>query len=77
MLLALPAVGHAAKRKVPFGFFGTVLNPRSPSRSKSRMRRSNSSSALMARSGVESVRATFGAAGLEPAQGAYDWRRLD
>ena len=77
MLLALPAVGHAAKRKVPFGFFGTVLSPEMSDPSRVSDATLDQQFGLMARSGVESARAIFSWRNAEPAQGAYSWARTD
>jgi hypothetical protein len=71
LLVALSAPAEAAKRKVPFGFFGTVLvTPMSGSQLDQQM-------ALMARSGVEVARANFRWDELEPAQGVYNWASTD
>jgi Beta-galactosidase len=81
-LAALPAAAlatpaEAAKRKVPFGFFGTVLPadmsfPRLVSDAAL-----DQQMALMARSGVESVRANFPWASVERQPGVYDWALTD
>jgi hypothetical protein len=65
-----------AKRKVPFGFFGTVVPPElsGPSVSPATL---DKQFGLMARSGVESVRLTFGWEGLEPQKGRYTYSTLD
>jgi hypothetical protein len=65
---ATPA--SAAKRKVPFGFFGTVIHPWPDSVLEPQ-------TALMARSGVESARIIILWEQLEPAPGVYDFRALD
>jgi hypothetical protein len=70
-VLASPA--QAAKRKVPFGFFGTVLgepNQYSNAALDQQM-------ALMARSGVETVRVQFSWPDVEPAPGVYNWASSD
>jgi hypothetical protein len=65
----------AASRRVPFGFFGVVANPE--------LFLNNSSSAidgqmaLMARSGVESMRTNFYWNAAEPEPGVYDWGPTD
>jgi Beta-galactosidase len=69
---ATPA--QAAKRKVPFGFFGTVLQPESAQVPDLIIERQM---ALMATSGVETVRATFSWARVEPQQGVYNWAGMD
>ncbi|WDT94128.1 beta-galactosidase [Thermoleophilum album] len=69
---ALPA--HAAKRKVPFGFFGTVVPPEMFPVRESTL---NKQFALMAWSGVESVRLTFDWASLEPQPGVYVLNDVD
>ena len=76
-LLALPAASPAAKRKVPFGFFGTTLNPEMTDPATVSDGALEQQAALMARSGVETVRITFGSSVIEPARGSYDWGRLD
>ena len=68
------APAEAAKRKVPFGFFGTVLQPELQRVDESSLDRQMS---LMARSGVESVRATIPWANIEPQQGVYNWAATD
>jgi hypothetical protein len=75
-LLAFPATGAAAKRKVPFGFFGTVISDKfgSPQVSDAAL---DQQMALMASSGVESVRFPVNWAATERAPGAYDWSRTD
>jgi hypothetical protein len=74
MLVATPA--HAAKRKVPFGFFGVVGNGLENSQVVSDAALEQEM-ALMARSGVESVRAQFGWPSIETAPGAYNWAATD
>ena len=70
------APAEAAKRKVPFGFFGAVMS--------SEMTPGLVSDAaldgqmgLMARSGVESVRSIFSWSDIETSQGVYDWNAFD
>lgn len=85
MLLALTALlaaaaanpAEAAKRRVPFGFFGTVLNPQYSSPGATSDGALDAQAALMARSGVESLRVTFSWAHIETAQGDYDWTTPD
>ena len=71
-LCAAPA--QAAKRKVPFGFFGTVLSPELTDPAQVSDVALDDQLGLMARSGVESVRAYFPWAAMEPRPGVYDWR---
>jgi Beta-galactosidase len=75
MVLAAPA--EAAKRRVPFGFFGSVLPPEMAQPSRVSDAVLEQQMALAARSGVETLRVTTAANALEPAQGMYDWTRLD
>jgi len=72
--LALPAGAEAAKRKVPFGFFGTVLDGPVPRADDATL---DAQMALMARSGVESVRTLFDWAAAEPQPGAYSFTLSD
>ena len=83
LLLALTALlavsisaapAQAAKRKVPFGFFGTVLPPNLQQVNEPAL---DGQMSAMARSGVESVRATIPWAQVEPRQGVYDWAATD
>jgi hypothetical protein len=76
-LLALPAVSSAAKRKVPFGFFGTVLPSEMASSSAVSDAAVEKQMALMAGSGVESVRIVLSWEDLEPSQGAYQFAEFD
>jgi hypothetical protein len=65
----------AAKRKVPFGFLGTVLDPAaSLPISQTTM---SDQMGLMARSGVESVRSNIYWSGTEPEPNVYDWTEPD
>ena len=61
---ALPA--HAAKRKVPHGFYGVMWNRAGTEVDPSR---DDAQFALMAKSGVESVRTVFSWAGAQPVAG--------
>jgi len=72
--LALPVTADAAKRKVPFGFFGSVLPPAMPLIGSTQLDQQMS---LMARSGVESVRVTRAWNDVEPANGRYTLAQLD
>lgn len=74
-LIASPA--EAAKRKVPFGFFATVLAPEMANPRLVSDAALERQLALMARSGVETVRMTLDWAELEPRPGAYDFVTLD
>ncbi len=65
----------AAKRRVPFGFFGTVLDPTITGVvSASTL---NATMAQMARSGVESVRSNIFWPSVEPSPGQYDFSGSD
>jgi polysaccharide biosynthesis protein PslG len=74
-MTAAPA--DAAKRRVPFGFFGTVLPPQMSNASVVPDLALDQQMALMASSGVESVRVTPIWQELEPARGTYSFARLD
>jgi polysaccharide biosynthesis protein PslG len=72
-IAAAPA--QAAKRQVPFGFFGTVLgNSQASSISDAEL---DAQMAKMARSGVESVRFGFQWSTAEPERGTYDFALYD
>jgi hypothetical protein len=73
-LLAAPVTADAAKRKVPFGFFGTVLSPSMYGLSDARL---NQQMELMARSGVESIRVAKGWQELEPAENTFVFDDFD
>jgi hypothetical protein len=75
-LLCLPAApAEAAKRKVPFGFFGTVFGASQANRlSDAEL---DAQLTVMARSGVESLRTGFTWAALEPQRGVYDFSSSD
>ena len=68
------ASADAAKRKVPFGFVGAVLTPDQARLSDALNEQQTS---LMARSGVETLRATFAWRAIEPAQNRYNWSSTD
>ena len=72
--LAVPTTADAAKRKVPFGFFGSVAPPVLAAVNDATL---DAQMALMARSGVESVRVTRAWNALEPAEGRYRFTELD
>jgi len=77
-LVALPiaaAPAEAAKRKVPFGFFGTVLNNAQADRISDATL--DAQMASMAASGVESVRYAVVWASAEPRRGVYDFAATD
>jgi hypothetical protein len=74
--LALPVTADAAKRKVPYGFFGAVLPPMFGYSGVSDATL-DQQMALMAQSGVESTRITRAWAELEPSQGRYTLNSLD
>jgi hypothetical protein len=74
-LLVAAAPAEAAKRKVPFGFFGTVFsNSQAYRLSDAEL---DAQMAAMARSGVESVRYGIQWADAEPQRGTYDLARYD
>jgi Beta-galactosidase len=76
LVLAVSATpADAAKRRVPFGFFGTVFNNSQANRIPDATL--DAQMARMARSGVESVRYTFTWSQMEPAQGVYDFAQAD
>jgi polysaccharide biosynthesis protein PslG len=78
LLAAIPAASaQAAERRVPFGFFGTVLNTDVTAPGAISDAALDEQTALMARSGVESLRLTFAWASLEPARGVFDFRSTD
>jgi hypothetical protein len=72
-MAATPA--EAAKRKVPFGFFGTVFNNAQTDRVSDATL--DAQMALMASSGVESVRSAITWADANPQKGVYDFRAFD
>jgi hypothetical protein len=74
---AVASPADAAKRKVPFGFFGTVLPPEMGRADQVSDAALDQQMALMASSGVESVRVTLGWSELEPTPGAYSFAVLD
>jgi polysaccharide biosynthesis protein PslG len=73
MLAATPA--EAAKRKVPFGFFGTVFNNSQTDRVSDATL--DAQMALMASSGVESVRSAVVWADANPRKGVYNFDKFD
>jgi hypothetical protein len=78
MLTALAASpADAARRKVPFGFFGTVLPPEMARATEVSDAQLEQQMALMASSGVESVRVTVPWWELETIRGVYSFAVLD
>jgi hypothetical protein len=75
LLLTAATPAEAAKRKVPFGFFGTVLTQSEVDRIPDSTL--DAQMAAMARAGVESVRYVFSWQTMEPAQGAYNFSESD
>jgi polysaccharide biosynthesis protein PslG len=74
---AVAAPAQAAKRKVPFGFYGATLIAELVSPQQISDAALDQQMALMASSGVESLRVTLGWDALEPTQGTYRWTILD
>lgn len=72
-----PPSADAAKRKVPFGFFGSVVSPALLNPSAVGDLALDQQMALMARSGVEALRVVKAWGDLEPAQGSYNFALLD
>jgi hypothetical protein len=85
LLLALPALlaatfaspADAAKRKVPFGFFGANSVEAFTAPGELTDEQLDAQMAAMARSGVESLRETFNWGALEPSPGVYNWAMFD
>jgi hypothetical protein len=75
LVAASPA--EAAKRKVPFGFFGTVMAPEMSNTVLVPDATLDAQMGLMARSGVESVRAFFPWTDIQPAAGTFAWGVTD
>jgi Cellulase (glycosyl hydrolase family 5) len=75
LMLALAGPAQAAKRRAPFGLFGVVFDPQQAGAVSDSVL--NAQMALMARSGVESVRIPFGWDTMEPAQNVYQWAATD
>ena len=74
-LLGVAPSAEAAKRKVPFGFFGTYFNNVQAERiSDAEL---DAQMATMAASGVESVRYAVTWVSMEPLQGAYNFAAFD
>jgi polysaccharide biosynthesis protein PslG len=72
--MAAAAPAQAAKRRVPFGFFGVNFPTELVAAPDGTV---DSQMALMARSGVESVRIGFEWGALEPQQGEFDFSNSD
>ncbi|MBA3263536.1 MAG: beta-galactosidase [Thermoleophilaceae bacterium] len=68
---------EAAKRKVPFGFFGTVMSSEMGDAARVTDATLDTQMALMARSGVESLRTILSWPDIETSQGVYNWAGLD
>jgi hypothetical protein len=66
-----------AKRKVPVGFFGTVVPPEVTSPNAVSVETLDDQFGLMSKSGVESVRLTFAWEQLEPRKGVFDFSTFD
>jgi hypothetical protein len=75
--MAAPADADAARRKVPFGFFGSVLPPSMANPVSVPDATLDAQMARMAQSGVESVRVTRAWNELNPAQGTFRFTTLD
>lgn len=71
------APAQAAKRKVPFGFFGAVVPPELSDPAGANDLIVEQQMALMARSGVESIRITMSWDDLEPSRGQYTFENVD
>jgi hypothetical protein len=80
LALAVLAAGatpsFAAKRKVPFGFFGTVYNVEADRPSHSEASREQQVD-LMARSGVESMRVFLAWPAIQTGPSTYNWAHTD
>jgi hypothetical protein len=76
-VVAAAAPARAARRQVPFGFFGTVLDPAMIDPASVSDQALDNQLALMARSGVESLRVTFVWGALEPAPGVFNFAETD
>jgi hypothetical protein len=74
-IAATPA--QAAKRKVPFGFFGTVAPPELTSPGAVTDPILDQQMAAMARAGVESIRITLAWGDIEPSRGRYSFENVD
>jgi hypothetical protein len=74
-MMATAGPASAAHRRVPFGFFGTVVS--SPLALGSPSSVLSAQMGQMAKSGVESVRTNFLWDQMEPSQGQYDFTATD
>jgi Beta-galactosidase len=72
--MAAAAPAQAAKRRVPFGLFGVNVSSRLAAAPDATV---DSQMALMARSGVESVRLLLPWESMEPVQGRFNFSRSD
>jgi hypothetical protein len=77
ILVAGAGLAQGAKRRAPFGLFGAVLDPVETNPASVSDAALSGQMALMARSGVESLRVTFDWGELESAAGVYDWASSD
>lgn len=75
--LVAPEAAPAAKRKLPKGFFGTVLDPQYTVPTTASEAQLSAQMALMAKSGVESVRTQFRWENANPRRGVHDWSLTD
>jgi hypothetical protein len=74
-VLVAAAPASAAKRQVPFGFLGSVVDPSlALSESDATI---DAQYALMAQNGIESIRTNFYWSEANPAPGVYDWTLSD
>jgi hypothetical protein len=74
-LLVAASPASAAKRHVPFGFLGTVVDPAMAYGENAATL--DAQYALMARNGIESVRTNFDWRFANPGPGVYDWTVTD
>jgi hypothetical protein len=77
VVLVAAAPADAAKRKTPFGFFGVTLIGELTNARDFPDAQMEQQFALMASSGVESVRITFGWSQIQPVSGVYNWAAMD
>jgi hypothetical protein len=75
--LALATPAAAAKRKVPYGFFGTTLSTVFGEQRVVPDALLDEQMGVMAANGVESLRVVIDWRSLEPARGAYRWTVVD
>ena len=74
-LLVAASPASAAKRQVPFGFLGSVVDPALNLSETDAV--VDQQYALMAQNGVESIRTNFYWSALNPAPNVYDWSQSD